>query len=386
MKNFDLHQTVPGLGMGLHIDTEFSADAHDKLRALMIFVDFPNRRAGDTESPYDDVAYYKSILAEDGLRVLRLLSRDRLDLTIECADKWYTMPRNDNDYQMERVITYELHAAYIADACDVCADDYDLDRYDIFYVVPVRGSAVPYSPTLVSRSYPVCGKRNRSGLCVTFGADMHFRRGLLLAHETGHILGLPDYYSYSCDPGDDFAHCGGWSLMGLIEGFAPDWFAYDRWRLGFLPDERVEVLDTLRDGEPHEIKLAFGEDADEEGRELVLIPITESRAYAIEARSANGLDHALSAHGGCGVILYEIDGGRSGGCDCLTVIPKDAAFYGKLSPSVCRELVTVGESVTHDGISVRLLSAQPTSSIGSPEATSSIGALSVEIERHPTTI
>ena len=292
MVNFDFKQTAPWLGMGPVIDTEYSADARAKLRALMIFVDFPNCRASDTEAPYSGIGYYREILADDGLRVMNALSYGRLDLTIDCADKWYTMPKEDSEYKMERVITHEIHAAYIADACDVCADDYDLDDYDIFYVVPVKGSAVPYSPTMVSKKHPARGQRNKSGLCVTFGADMHFRKGMLLAHETGHILGLPDYYSYQCEPGGDFAKCGGWSLMGLIEGFAPDWFLYDKWRLGFLPDERVAVIG---DAEESEVKLAFTEEDD--GTMLVLIPVTETRAYAAEVRMASGLDEKLGRYG-----------------------------------------------------------------------------------------
>ena len=354
MVDFRFRQTAPWLGMGQKIDTEYSADARAKLRALMIFVDFPNCRACDAEAPYNGTAYYREILAEDGLRAMDAVSDGRLDLTIDCADGWYTMPKDDAEYKMERVITYEIHAAYIADACDVCADDYNLDDYDIFYVVPVKGSAVPYSPTLVSRKYPVRGQRNKSGLCVTFGADMHFRKGLLLAHETGHILGLPDYYSYRCEPGGDFAKCGGWSLMGLIEGFAPDWFLYDKWRLGFVPDERVEVLDGA--GE-YDVKLAF--DGEDGGKTLVLIPAEETRAYAVEVRTAAGLDEKLAKYGGRGIILYEMDGTRSGGYDYLNVIPKAGfeEFYGKLTARECREFVTDGESVSHGGVTVELCGA-----------------------------
>ena len=351
MVNFDFKQTAPWLGMGPVIDTDDSADARANLRALMIFVDFPNCRACDAEAPYNGTAYYREILADDGLRVMNALSYGRLNLTIDCADKWYTMPKADGEYKMERVITHEIHAAYIADACDVCADDYNLDDYDIFYVVPVKGSAVPYSPTMVSKKYPARGQRNQSGLCVTFGADMHFRRGLLLAHETGHILGLPDYYSYQCERGGDFAKCGGWSLMGLIEGFAPDWFLYDKWRLGFLPDDRAAVIDG--DGE-QDVKLAFTEADD--GKMLVLIPVTETRAYAVEVRSAAGLDEKLGRDGERGIILYEMDGTRTGGYDCLTVIPKAGfeEFYGKLDARECREFVTDGESVSHGGVTVTL--------------------------------
>ncbi len=351
MTDFYFTQTVPWLGMGRKPDLRHCADPAAKLRALMIFVDFPNHRVSDVEAPYNEIGYYKEILAEDGKRVLCAVSEGRLDLTIVCAERWYTMPQNDADYKMERVITHEAHAGYIADACDVCADDYDLDSFDIFYVVPVKGSAVPYSPTMVSKSRPVCGKRAKAGLCVTFGEDMHFRRGLLLAHETGHILGLPDYYAFQCERGREFAYCGGWSLMGLIEGFAPDWFAYDKWRLGFLPDEAVEVLDES--GE-FEVKMSFGGG----GKRLMLIPLTETCAVAVEARwaAADGLDKRLAEFGGRGIVMYELDGTKQSGYGCLTVIPKKGyeEYLGKLNVRECRELVCSGENVSHRGVTASL--------------------------------
>jgi hypothetical protein len=73
MVTFDFRQTAPWLGMGPVIDTENSADARAKLRALMIFVDFPNCRASDAEAPYNGTAYYREILADDGLRVMNAL-------------------------------------------------------------------------------------------------------------------------------------------------------------------------------------------------------------------------------------------------------------------------------------------------------------------------
>lgn len=349
MEKLPIKQTAPWLGMG-EIDHEFCADAHKKLEALMIFVDFPNKKAVNAEAPYNSIDYYKSILADDGMRVLGEISYNSLKLNITCAGKWHTMPKNDDEYGMDRVISYEVHAAYISDACDACSADYDLDKYDILYIVPVYGSAVPYSPTLVSRTHPVCGTRsaNKTGLCVTFGADMHSRRGLLLAHETGHILGLPDYYLYQCEPHMDFSYCGGWSLMGLIEGFAPDWFKYDKWRLGFIDDASVRIVT-----ESCEIPVSS------DGVNLVIVPNrgedpenAGTKAVAIEYREAGGLDSALAKYGERGIVMYELDGETSGGMGCLRVIPKsgDEAYDRKLEVRNCHEFVVDGESVAACGV------------------------------------
>lgn len=342
MDKLPIKQTAPWLGMG-EIDHEYCADAHERLAALMIFVDFPNKKAADAEAPYNNIGTYKELLADDGLRVLGEISYGRLQLDITCADKWYTMPKNDDLYHMDRVISYEVHAAYIADAVEVCSADYDLDRFDILYIVPVRGSAVPYSPTLVSRTHPVYGTNGhgKTGLCVTFGADMYSRRGLLLAHETGHILGLPDYYLYQCEPHMDFSYCGGWSLMGLIEGFAPDWFMYDKWRLGFIDSSSVRLV-----SESCEIPVSS------DGVRLIVVPTCETGAVAIDYREPVGLDCALSKFGERGIVMYELDGEASGGMGCLRVVPKsgEEAYDRRLEVGSCHEFAVDGESVAACGV------------------------------------
>ena len=332
------------LNAGFAIDLDTAADARAHLRALFLCVDFPNRRAADSEHP--ETAFYYDLLAGEGLEVFRQISYGRLRLDVELADGWHTMAKNDEDYEMERVITWETHRNYIKDALDA-APDIDFGKYDILYIAPVHGSAVPYSPTMTAKSWPIeAANGSKIGLVVTFGADMYFRRGKLFAHENGHILGLPDLYLYDVPEGirDCFAHCGSFDLMGLIEARAPDYLGYHKWRLGWIDDDQVAEVERGGEG-------VFDLTPIETpgGRKLVNLPIDGENGYIAEYRMPTGLDKAL---GQDGVLVYRISAKVPNGRGCVTVIPPEPEKYLALDTRTPDGLLLPGQTVEREGIRV----------------------------------
>ena len=340
-----LGSPLEDLNSGCAIDCRQAADSRSKLKAAFICVDFPNKRGPDSQHP--EPAFYYDLLARDGLEVFRQISYGKLDLEVTLFDRWFTMPREDGEYHMSRCITDELHRAYIQDAMDVSCTEVDYSRFDILYIVPVHGSAVPYSPTMVEKHRPVSCASGALGLVVTFGADMYSRKGKLFAHENGHILGLPDLYTYKVTEGarDEFSHCGTWDLMGLIEGKAPDFLAYSKWRLGWIEDSQVVT------GKPDStFTLTPVETA--EGLKLVVIPLDDYHGYAVEYRQPAGLDAALPEDG---LLFYRLDATVDGGMGCLTIIPPEEEKYLKLDRSAPDGLIRAGQSASRDGVTVTAL-------------------------------
>jgi len=338
-----LGSPVNDLNSGYAIDCRQAADSRSKLKAAFICVDFPNKRGADSQHP--EPSFYYDLLARDGLEVFREISYGKLDLEVTLFDRWFTMPKDDEAYRMARELSAETHSAYIKDAMDISCDVVDYSQFDILYIVPVYDSAVPYSPTMVGKDRPISCASGSLGLAVTFGADMYRRKGKLFAHENGHILGLPDLYTYKVTEGaqDGFSHCGTWDLMGWIEGMAPDYLAYSKWRLGWIEDSQVACADG-------EFTLTPVETA--EGLKLVMIPLDDYHGYAVEYRQPAGLDAALPEDG---LLFYRLDTTANGGMGCLTIIPPEEEKYLKLDRSTPHGLIRAGQSASRDGVTVTAL-------------------------------
>lgn len=337
--------TIKDLNSGFAIDYTQAADSHKKIKAAFICVDFPNVKAEN--SKYPQPKFFYEILAEDGLKVFNEISYGKLDMEVTLFDKWFTMPKNDDEYNMGRVITAEIHRNYIKDAMDISCKEVNYSDYDVLYIAPVNGSAVPFSPTMVNYSNPIECASGKIGLAVTFGADMYSRKGKLFAHENGHIMGLPDLYTYDVTKGaqDAFSHCGTWDLMGWIEGIAPDFLAYSKWRLGWIDENQVAKVEQTG-----EYQLTPVETKD--GLKLAIAPLDEYSGYAVEYRQPIGLDANLPSDG---IIVYKIDGKIASGAGCITIIPPKKEDYLKISRDKIDGLFQTGDSISVDGIKITYL-------------------------------
>ncbi|KAF5680255.1 hypothetical protein FDENT_8458 [Fusarium denticulatum] len=134
---------------------------------------------------------------------------------------------------------------------------------------------------------------------VTFGADPYISWGYkAVNHETGHSMCLPDYYPNTPDLPTGY-YTGGWSIMGNVGGVAPDFFAWDKWRLGWLADETIDcVLErgtTKHTLTPVEV---------EGGVKAVVVAKSDTSALVVEARVAKCVDGNICAPG---VLLYTVD-------------------------------------------------------------------------------
>ena len=140
---------------------------------------------------------------------------------------------------------------------------------------------------------------------MTFGYDQWRWGGLVLAHETGHTLGLPDLYLFEAppeDPGNWHAAVGGWDLMGLISGSGPEYFAWTE--LGWLDDAQVVCADPRRTTHARLSPVAESADAPRWQDAMVVYPVSETRAVVVENRQPVGYDEAIGANG---ALVYTVD-------------------------------------------------------------------------------
>ena len=72
------------------------------------------------------------------------------------------------------------------------------------------------------------------------GGDMFSWGYELLNHETGHAFSLVE--GYNAGSGSTFLYMGQWDIMGNITGNAPDYIAWNKWKLGWLDDYEVDCV------------------------------------------------------------------------------------------------------------------------------------------------
>ncbi|XDG05328.1 hypothetical protein ABKA04_004943 [Annulohypoxylon sp. FPYF3050] len=260
------------------------------LNAFMIFVDFDDAPAIETTQSLHD--FFLPAAAE----WYAGSSYGALTLNVTAdTSRFYRMPVTAASYGWARGLSYETHEKYIQDALD--AYNQTIAPTDVLYVVPTaNAAAISFSPTFMgdvqTRAGVYVAKKS-----VTFGLDAYKTwKYLVLNHETGHTMCLPDYYPFNGSATGLFI--GGWDLMGLISGPSPDYFAWDKWRLGWLSDEQIDCVaeagSTTHTLTPLETT---------GGSKAVVIKHNSTDVLVVELRSADGLDSASCT---TGVLLYTI--------------------------------------------------------------------------------
>ena len=325
-----LPATTGWLDEGHDTDFDVFLRPEGRLRAVMLFVDFPNARASDAQAEWGSTDPYVDLLAPAAGWV-RTAAFGKVRLRITPVDTWYRMSRPDFAYGMDRDVTFDEHVEYIAEAVALADDDVDFSAYDIVYIVTPRNAlGISHSPGFIDASDE---RILADGIAVTHGAT--FGQDLwawgafgyrVLAHETGHIFGLPDLYAFDSSS-DINRYVGGWDLMGTLSNPAPDHFAWEKWKLGWLTDAQVVCVDGAG---TRRIRLTAVERRG--GTKLVVVPTGPSAAYVIESRRAIGNDAGACS---TGVLIYHVDSTVPTGFGPVRVVD---ATPGDLSEPPCTDL------------------------------------------------
>ncbi|MCX4584707.1 M6 family metalloprotease domain-containing protein [Streptomyces sp. NBC_01481] len=312
------------------------------IKVGMIFVDFPDAPA--TESPADDAAQLMP-----GADWLWNASYGKAWLAITQQQRWVRMPHNSTDYGFARGLSHETHEAYLKDAVTAADRDVDFSRYDMVYVVATRNaSAISFTPTYVydPGTAGVVADGTRIKWAVTFGQDMWHWGPKLVAHETAHSFGLPDLYAF--DAGTD-AHrfVGGWDVMGLIGGKAPQYFAWESWKLGWIDDGQVYCQASVGSGTARLTAVEYGS-----GTKMAVVRTGPTTAYVVESRRAVQADTAACS---TGALVYKVDTSAQTGYGPIRVMDAKPAAT---PASGCRPLddapYWAGESFTDSAARVRI--------------------------------
>ena len=266
-----------------------------EVRALTLFIDFPDAPA--RQSARSRYAEFFPFVPQWYARA----SYGRLRYHAFPVLRYFRMPRTFESYRITRGYGWSVHRAMMRDLAAVVGRSVDFRGYDLVNVIATPNAGPPADETVLSVTWTGGNAaRTEDGarldrVSMIYGHDQAGPR--VLAHENGHILGLPDLYA-----ADDFHRtdqlAGQWDIMSLDWGLQGDPFAWHKWRLGWLADAQVGCV--ARRG-ARIFQLAPLELPG--GRKAVVIPYSGRAAYVVEARTARGNDASACSEG---VLVYRV--------------------------------------------------------------------------------
>lgn len=294
---------------GLPVDHQVFSRATGRIRALTLFIDFPDAQAfTGPEERFDEFFPEAQEWFADA-------SYGKLRYEPVPVMKYFRMPKSFHEYGIERGYGWKVHERMMRDLLSVADDEVDFRGFDLVNVVVAPNAGPPASETVLSVTWTgATAATTAEGtaldkVSVLYGHDAAGYR--VLNHENGHVFGLPDLYSgFDFRRTDEWA--GQWDMMSLDWGMHSDFFAWHKWRLGWLEDPQVDCV--LAKGTTEHV-LTPVETAG--GKKMVVVPDSERGAFAIEVRSRQGNDA-----GGCseGVLVYWVRTDISSGQGPIRVI------------------------------------------------------------------
>ena len=304
------------------------------LKAVMLFARFSD---GDQE---ETMRSLHGILVPDAAAFYEASSYGRMTLEVTPHFQWYDMEgvSTDPGYDCSQ---HDTHKRYVQEVVEAADEHVDFAGYDVIYVVANKAPGVFNSPTFNAHGgggFRADGNEIRHA--VTFGNDV---RGedwgwQTLVHETGHVLGLPDLYSYA--PADKaykshHPHTGSWSPMGF-QKHSRHYLAWHKRKLGWLDDEDFAVVTK---GE-RSVELAHI--ASKGGLKAVVLPLSRTEALVAEVR------HLSDEHPEPGVLVYRVSVTTNSGRGPIQVLPAKPDD-DEAHPELARRYIALYDALYRNG-------------------------------------
>lgn len=292
-----------GVGLGFPRIADRQKATGD-VRIAVVFVDFPDAVA--TRTPQNVFA----ILSPTAENYFRAVSYGRMNLILEPSFSWRRMSGATTQYGWNS-LTHLNHRIYIQEAVNL-AEPVDFSSSDAITVISNPDAGALFNgPTFIgSPSSGISADGKLFTNATTSGRDLLGWGGYWLNHEVGHSMGLVDLYAFF-GTGNRFV--GGFSLMGRINGQAREFFAWERWLLGWIDDAQVSCAPAGTT----EVVLSPIERGG--GVKMVIIPTGLTSALVVESRRAEGYD--TNGPFVPGALVYFIDTAVASGQGVLRVLP-----------------------------------------------------------------
>lgn len=306
----------------------------------VLFVDFSDAPA--SRSPEETFAF----ISPEAELAFTTMSYGRMNLVWEPHFEWLRADLPSTGYDWGNDV--ERWLAYIQDAADKASPVVDFSETDFLLVVAnPDADAIWIGPALATGpewgGIEVDGADGEPRMIfngATSGADLLGWGPLWLNHEAAHALGLVDLYDLSYV--DEFGFTGDFSLMGNIGGRAPEFFAYERWLLGWVDDDQVSCISESDSTATLNAVEEVG------GTKLAIVKTGPTRAVVVESRRRLGYDQDIAESG---ALVYTVDTSVETGQGPIIVQRQGDEEFD-------RAPLGVGDSLTVDGVTIVVLAAE----------------------------
>ena len=152
----------------------------------------------------------------------------------------------------------------------------------------------------------------------------------VVVHEVGHLMGLPDLYSYSENGYWQYNSPSIFSSMGSLQGSESDSLGWNKFILKWIDESEIECI--VESNISKVLKLSNSREKQVGKYKLVIIKMSEFRVIVIESIPLKGF---FSSSKLGGFLVYEVDSSRPTGAVPIRIISKSSELSDrKPSPSL----------------------------------------------------
>lgn len=256
-----------------------------RINAVMLFVDFPDRPGGTESLPAIGATHTAA------LPFFEEASYGRFSLSVTRVDRWLRMPEPATAYDPLSLHQHRLMGQAIA-AADPTVD---FSQYQFVFFVGAQGAILGNRGYAMGAGYGYRADGNELRFAAILDPSVRrFGNGAayVLNHEFAHPLGLPDLGGF----------VSGWDPMGPSGNQWPSgahFLGWHKWKLGWLDPPQLTCLHA-----PGQLEETLTPIAVAGGKKIVIVPITDSLAYVVEARRHIGYDRDACEEG---ILVYTVN-------------------------------------------------------------------------------
>ena len=299
-----------------------------------------------TDAPGDNRAFkeYSEIQFPNAAKFYSNSSYGKLNLNLITNNKYYNISKSSASYNLEAMNQTSNFAGVAEDAVNAAKNDYDFSKIDaIFVVMPSTSKAVDlgaFGTNIQIGNKGFYQAMNGAFINPSTKVRVHER---YLTHEIGHNFGL--IHPLLQDRGYAL------SVMHWEQSPVSDLFGWEKFLLSWIEPTQVDCLTAIPTSQI--ISYVEGSGIKSLNKKLMVIKISEYKLIVIESRRKSELDDLTQKEEG--LLLYEVDLNLGSDKGTVKLVTNGSPMKNFNGQSLLVGTLQEGESITVDGVQVKVL-------------------------------